>query len=61
MSGFAHRSTQLEIPDREKRGIERKGNFIIDLRCYQLFHCTVGPIYDPSLKREVDADRDIEF
>ena len=37
-------STRLEIPDREKRGIERKGNFIIDLRCYKLFHCTVGPM-----------------
>ena len=30
----------LEIPDREKRGKERKGNFIIDLRCYKLLHCT---------------------
>ena len=38
------RSTQLEIPDREKREIERKGNFIIDLQCYKLFHCTVGPM-----------------
>ena len=38
------RSTKLEMPDREKRGIERKGNFIIDLRCYKLFHCTVGPL-----------------
>ena len=34
--------SRLEIPDREKRGIERKGNFIINLRCYKLFHCTVG-------------------
>ena len=32
--------TQLEIREREKRGIERKGNFIIHLRCYKLFHCT---------------------
>ena len=38
------RSIQLEMPDREKRGIERKGNFIIDLRCYKLFHCAVGPL-----------------
>ena len=38
------RSTQLEIPDREKRGIERKCNFMIDLRCYKLFHWTVGPM-----------------
>ena len=27
------RSTKLEIPDREKREIERKGNFMIDLIC----------------------------
>ena len=38
------RSTWLEIPDREKRGTERKGNFIIDLRCHKLFHSTVGPM-----------------
>ena len=31
-------------PDREKRGIERKCNRIIDLQCYKLFHCTVGPM-----------------
>ena len=28
----------------ERRGIERKGNFIIDVRCYKLFHCTVEPM-----------------
>ena len=32
------------------RGIERKGNFIIDLRCYKLFHCTVNfPVLDLAL------------
>ena len=33
-----------KYPDRENRGIEGKGNFIIDLRCYKLFHCTGGPM-----------------
>ena len=42
---FLSRSTQLEMPDREKRGIVRKGNSIIDLRCYKLFHWTVGPLF----------------
>ena len=53
-------ATQLEIPDREKRGIETKGNFIKDLRYYNLFHCTVdvGPMiisffYDKCLKVNV--------
>ena len=41
ISRWVVKSIQLEMPDREKIGIERKGNFIIDLRCY-LFHCTVG-------------------
>ena len=36
------------IPDREKKRIERKGNFIIDLRWYKLFHCTVEPIHVPA-------------
>ena len=38
------RSTYLEIPARERGGIERKGNFIIDLRFYKLFQCSVGPM-----------------
>ena len=42
-------TSQLEIRDREKRGIERKGNFIIDLRCYKLFHCTVGLMIYPKI------------
>ena len=37
------RSTQLEIPDKEKRGIERKCNFIIDLRRISYF-IVVGPM-----------------
>ena len=28
----------------ERKEIERKGNFVIDLRCYKLFHCIVGPM-----------------
>ena len=47
------RSTQLEKPDREKRGIERKCNFIIDLRCYKLFHCTVGLMIEPISKGSI--------
>ena len=31
----------MDIPNREKRGIERKAYFIMDLQCYKLFHCTV--------------------
>ena len=33
-----------EREEREKRGIDRKCNFILDLRCYKLFHCSVGPM-----------------
>ena len=35
-----------DIPDREKRGIERKSYFITDFNfvvIFKLFHCTVGP------------------
>ena len=35
--------------DREKRGIRRKGNFIIDLQCYKLFDSTVGTMHGATL------------
>ena len=54
------KTNQLEIPDRENRGIDRKGSFIIDLRCYKLhvFYCTVGPmreLWPKPLRYELES------
>ena len=41
------RSTQLEIPDREKGGIERKGNFIN----YFIVYCACSSFEEPAENR----------